>query len=168
MPAYKLLTFLRISKMTVQSSMKLSFWLHSFCGYCEGWNPVNRFIDTSWVATDRPKSVRNRCVIELFGGVCVLSRCFLGFSVGVGDFCHMTESNLFLFLLRRIFHPSIYLFIGLWQKQVSTQPVNWLPSELNKDLVVLLVVASWQKPMLDFLPLWASLFQNTTYIYCIS
>ena len=32
--------------------------------------PVN---NTSWVAivtpTDRPKSVRNRCVIELFGGV---------------------------------------------------------------------------------------------------
>ena len=33
--------------------------------------PVNRFNHTSWVAvvtlTDRPKSVRNRCVIELFG-----------------------------------------------------------------------------------------------------
>ena len=34
--------------------------------------------------TDRPKSVHNRCVIEVFGGVCLLSRCFLGFSVGVG------------------------------------------------------------------------------------
>ena len=32
---------------------------------------------------DRPKSVRNRCVIEVFGGVFVLSRCFLDFSVGV-------------------------------------------------------------------------------------
>ena len=34
------------------------------------------------------KSVRNRCVIEVFGGVffCVLSRCFLDFSVGVGAF----------------------------------------------------------------------------------
>ena len=36
--------------------------------------------------TDRPKSVRNRCVIEVFGGVSVLSRCFLDFSVGVGAF----------------------------------------------------------------------------------
>ena len=36
--------------------------------------------------TDRPKSVRNRCVIEVFGGVFVLSRCFLDFSVGVGAF----------------------------------------------------------------------------------
>ena len=36
--------------------------------------------------TDRPKSVRNRCVIEGFGGVFVLSRCFLDFSVDEGAF----------------------------------------------------------------------------------
>ena len=30
-------------------------------------------------STDRPKSVRNRCVIEVFGGVCVLSFGFLIF-----------------------------------------------------------------------------------------
>ena len=36
--------------------------------------------------TDRPKSVHNRCVIENFGGVFVLSRSFLDFSVGVGAF----------------------------------------------------------------------------------
>ena len=43
-----------------------------------------------WVAiitpTDRPKSFRNRCVIEVFCGVFVLSRCSLNFSVGVGAF----------------------------------------------------------------------------------
>ena len=48
------------------------------------------FNHTSGVAvvilTDRPKSVRNRCVIEVFDGVFVLSRCFLDFSVGVGAF----------------------------------------------------------------------------------
>ena len=37
----------------------------------------------SWVAivtqTDRPKSVRNRCVVEVFGGVCVCQVAFLGF-----------------------------------------------------------------------------------------
>ena len=37
----------------------------------------------SWVAAVtpiyRPKSVRNRCVIEVFGGVFLLSRCFLDF-----------------------------------------------------------------------------------------
>ena len=55
--------------------------------YGEGWDPVNRFNHTSWLAivtpTDRPKSVRNRCVIEVFGGVYV-SCCFLGFTVGKG------------------------------------------------------------------------------------
>ena len=50
---------------------------------------VNQVNHTSWVAvvtpTDRPKSVRNRCVIELFCGV-VLSLCPYDISVGVGDF----------------------------------------------------------------------------------
>ena len=40
-------------------------------------DPVNR---------DRPKSVHNRPVIEVYGHVFVLSRCFLDFSLGVGDF----------------------------------------------------------------------------------
>ena len=49
--------------------------------------PVNH---TSWVAvatpTDRPKSVRNRCLIELFCGVvCVVTLPF-DISVGVGAF----------------------------------------------------------------------------------
>ena len=38
------------------------------------------------IPADRPKSVRNRCVIEDFRGVFVLSLCFLDFSVGVGFF----------------------------------------------------------------------------------
>ena len=41
----------------------------------EGWDPVNQFNHTSWVAvvtpTDRPKSVRNHCVIKVFGDVFV-------------------------------------------------------------------------------------------------
>ena len=39
---------------------------------------------TAVTPIDRPKSVRNRCVIEVFGAVFMLSRCFLDFSVGVG------------------------------------------------------------------------------------
>ena len=47
---------------------------------------------------DRPKSARNRCVIEVFGGVFVLS---IGFRIlcwyrGV---CHRSESDLLLFLV---------------------------------------------------------------------
>ena len=47
--------------------------------------------------TDRPKSVRNRCVIEVFGGVCVLSFGFRIFCWYRG-FCHRTGSDLLLFL----------------------------------------------------------------------
>ena len=35
---------------------------------------------------NRPTSVRNRCVIEVYCGVFVLSRCLFYFSVGVGAF----------------------------------------------------------------------------------
>ena len=38
---------------------------------------------TAVTPTDRPKSVRNRCVIKVFGGVFILSRCFLGCAGGV-------------------------------------------------------------------------------------
>ena len=36
--------------------------------------------------TDRPKSVRNRCVIEVFGGVCMCCPLVFEFSVGIGGF----------------------------------------------------------------------------------
>ena len=53
---------------------------------------------TSWMAvvtpTDRPKSVRNRCLIELFRGVvCVATLQFWHFCWCRG-FCHRTESDL--------------------------------------------------------------------------
>ena len=38
------------------------------------------------IPTDRPESVSSRCIIEVFGGVFVLSCFFLDFSVGVGVF----------------------------------------------------------------------------------
>ena len=41
---------------------------------------------TAVTTTDCPKSFRNRWVIEIFGGVFLLSRCFLDFSVGVRAF----------------------------------------------------------------------------------
>ena len=49
--------------------------------------PVNH---TSWEAvvtpTDRPKSVCNRCLIELFVALFLLSLCPFDISVGVGAF----------------------------------------------------------------------------------
>ena len=46
--------------------------------------------------TGRPKSVCNRCVIEVFVGFIVLSRCVLDFSVGVG-FSVIGLSQIFSF-----------------------------------------------------------------------
>ena len=66
--------------------------------------PVNQVNHTSWVAvvtpTDRPKSVRNRSVIELFSGVvCLVTLLYWYFCWCMG-FCHRTVSDLFLFLLK--------------------------------------------------------------------
>ena len=62
--------------------------------------PVNQVNHTSWIAvdtpTDRPKSVRNRCVIELFLALFVLSLCPFVISVGVGAFV-MGLSQIFSF-----------------------------------------------------------------------
>ena len=57
----------------------------------EGWVLVNRINHTSGVIVatppNRPKSVRNRCIIEVFGDVFFLgggglSRCFFGIFCG--------------------------------------------------------------------------------------
>ena len=52
--------------------------------------PVNQVNRTSWVPvvtpTDRPKSVRNHCLIELFVTLFVLSLCPFDISVDVGAF----------------------------------------------------------------------------------
>ena len=63
--------------------------------------PVNQVNHTSWVAvvtpTDRPKSVRNRYVIELFCGVVSVVTLPLWQFCWCMGFCHRTESDLFLF-----------------------------------------------------------------------
>ena len=70
--------------------------------------PVNQVNHTSWVAvvtpTDRPKSVRNCYVIELFCGVV----CVVTLPCWCRGFCHRTESDPFLFLLTK------NIKIGFW------------------------------------------------------
>ena len=53
---------------------------------------------TAVTPTDRPKSVRNRCVIEVFGGVFCIVTMLFGFFYGCMGVCHRTESDLFLFV----------------------------------------------------------------------
>ena len=51
----------------------------------EGWT-VNVVGTVLVTPTDRPKSVSNRCVIEVFCGVCVCCPLVFEFSVGIGGF----------------------------------------------------------------------------------
>ena len=79
------------------------FGLHGCCGEWEG-GPVNQVNHNSWVAvvtpTDRPKSVRNRGLIELFCGVvCVVTLPFWHFCWCRG-FCHRTGSDLLFFVFQ--------------------------------------------------------------------
>ena len=57
--------------------------------------------------TDRPKSVCNRCVIEVFGGILCVVTLFCGFFCGCKGFCHRTEFFLLLLL-------SLYGYFLWW------------------------------------------------------
>ena len=63
--------------------------------------PVNR---NSWMTvvtpSDRPKSVRNRCVIELLGDVSVLSCCLFDISIGIRAFCIGLKQSSSFFLIK--------------------------------------------------------------------
>ena len=89
-------------KMYLRTRAKMYAKCTQLCGKKEGCDPVNRFNYTSWEAvvtrTKRPKPTRNRCVIEVFGSVFVLSLCFFGVFCGCKVFCHKTESNISLVL----------------------------------------------------------------------
>ena len=104
----------------------VSFWLHGCCGEWEG-GPVNEVNHTSWMAvvtpTDRPKSVRNRCLIELFCGVvCVVTLPFWHFCWCRG-FCHRTWSNLLFFVSKT--HKVINI-VASRKAYECTRQILWL------------------------------------------
>ena len=74
--------------------------------------PVKPVYHTSLVAvvtpTDRPKSVCNRCVIELFVALFVLSICPFEISAGVGDFVIALSriSSFFILISMILMHLS--------------------------------------------------------------
>ena len=112
----------------------VSFWLHGCCGEWEG-GPVNQVNHTSWVAvvtpTDRPKSARNRCLIELFCGVvCFVTLPFWHFCLCRG-FCHRTGSDLLLFVFTKTYLPNARGYQFLTQANKSASEVARLASEHN-------------------------------------
>ena len=69
--------------------------------------------------TDRPKPVRNSCVIKVFGGIFMLSRCFLDCSVGVGVFVTGLSqiSSFFSYTLNFCFNLVQYRFKNMYLKE---------------------------------------------------
>ena len=63
--------------------------------------------------TDRLKSARNRCVFEVFGGVFVLSFCFLNFSVDTKAFVTGLShiSSFFFIYIQEITSDGMLLYI---------------------------------------------------------
>ena len=91
--------------------------------------PVNH---TSWVAvvtpTDRPKSVRNSCLIELFCGVVCVVTLSLWHFCWYRDFCHRTGSDLLLFVLT--FGIRTWKFTGWLREELpiyqpSFEEIRW-------------------------------------------
>ena len=85
---------------------------------------------TSWkvvvTPSDRPKSVRNRYVIENFGGVIVLSLCFLKFSVGVEAFVTLLSQIFSFSSLKKEYSISVYI--------LSSQFVLWHTDNVYKRI----------------------------------
>ena len=87
----------------------------------EGWAIINTSVVVVVTLTDRPKSVRNLCEIEVFGGgFFVLSRCFLKFSVGVGTFV-IGLSQIFSFFSS--FRNVHFTYIQLNVRDIK--PLRW-------------------------------------------
>ena len=111
----------------------MSFLLHSFCGKWGDLDTVNRFNHTSLVAVHTPidhhKSVSNRCVIENFGGVYVVTL-LSGIYRGCIGFCVMTESDPF------IFFQTVYNIVDvLWHFIICfTKYAYWLTKSIYSML----------------------------------
>ena len=90
--------------------------MHSFCGQLVAWVPADRFNHLSWIAvitpTGHPKWVRNRCIIEVFRGVFVLSLWFLFNSVRVRAF--IIELGQFLFSSLISFFAVFFLIVNIY------------------------------------------------------
>ena len=121
-------------------------WLHCCCSEWEGWYSLTRYNHTSWVTvvtpTDRPKSVRNRCVIKGFGGVFVLSICFRIFCWYRGFVIGLSQISFFFSLGSKtsvIRHRMIYLLLVQYThsdkelSSVSSRSLSFA-SEFNRAL----------------------------------
>ena len=109
------------------------------------------------------KSVRNRCLIKIFGGVYVLS--LFGFFFGCKGFCHKTESDLFIllsikqyiesmcfsyissrkiFMWNRVTHPTSFKSSDSADSSQAPGLTSGLQGSVNVHRGALLLVPQWQ------------------------
>ena len=98
---------------------------------------------TAVTPTDRPKSVRNSCVIKVFGGVFMLSRCFLDCSVGVGVFVTgLSQISSFLS------YQCIYMWSWIEMLTVSNRKKRFTQSNPSSSaLEILYYLSLYWDPM---------------------
>ena len=85
---------------------------------------------TTVTPTDRPKSVRNSCVIKVFCGVFMLSRYFLDCSVGVGVFVTgLSQISSFLSFCQTCFLCRVEPYCSTVPREETTSSVI-VPSSL--------------------------------------
>ena len=96
--------------------------------------PVNQVNHTSWVAivtpTDRPKSVRNRSVIELICGV-VLSSCPFDISVGVWAFVIGVRFLTFSFKIIHLGNNDMILLKNPLSLKIGTSTLHYRTCEMR-------------------------------------
>ena len=97
--------------------------------------------------TDRPKSVRNRCVIDFFGSVlCCHVGFFKDFSVGVGVFViELSQISSFFSYIFIIATVRIFKFVVYFKNIYAVEKGEkfWWQSHLLEFLFSLSAVATW-------------------------
>ena len=92
--------------------------------------------------TDHPKSVRYRCVIEVFGGVFVLS---IGFRIfcWYRGFRHRSESDLLLFLLQLtngLLFYSCWFVLRIYVSNYTTATLSYCNAASSNSVRIFVIV----------------------------
>ena len=99
---------------------------------------------TAVTPTDRPKSVHNLCVIEVFWWRFYVVTMFLGYFCGCRGVCHRTESDLFIFVFAYVLGSvpvETYSRNWIWPRSIfiigSVWLWNWYCTHINLNNVIL-------------------------------
>ena len=106
---------------------------------------------TAVTPTDRPKSVRNRCEIEVFGSVVYVVTLLFGFFCGCRGFCYRTESDIFLFLYDQERSKAV---VTIWFENMplNCPKLNILVYAKDVSCFNRLITGHYVQLLIDFVP----------------